>query len=97
LKKIPAAAATSLSIFPRCQTTSCSWLNLVERLFAGITRQRIRRGAFTSVQELKAAIEDWVAGWNADPTAFRVDRQARSHHRQTRTSEKGAGRGLRGM
>ena len=26
--------------------TSCSWLNLVERLFAEITRQRIRRGIF---------------------------------------------------
>jgi transposase len=29
--------------------TSSSWLNLVERLFAEITRQRIRRGTFNSV------------------------------------------------
>src|ERR1043166_4829390 len=29
--------------------TSSSWLNLVERLFAEITRQRIRRGTFASV------------------------------------------------
>jgi transposase len=50
--------------------TSCSWLNLVERLFAEITRQRIRRGVFTSVEELKVAIEQWVAGWNADPKPF---------------------------
>jgi transposase len=50
--------------------TSCSWLNLVERLFAEITRQRIRRGVFTSVEELKAAIKQWVAGWNADPKPF---------------------------
>src|ERR1700704_1571312 len=32
--------------------TSSSWLNLVERLFAEIPRQRIRRGTFASVPEL---------------------------------------------
>src|ERR1700730_9970766 len=36
--------------------TSSSWLNLVERLFAEITRQRIRRGIFHNVAELEAAI-----------------------------------------
>ena len=36
--------------------TSSSWLNLVERLFAEITRQQIRRGAFKSVADLEAAI-----------------------------------------
>jgi transposase len=35
--------------------TSCSWLNLVERLFAEITRQRIRRGTFNDVTKLKTA------------------------------------------
>jgi len=50
--------------------TSCSWLNLVERLFAEITRQRIRRGAFTSVDDLKGAIAAWVDAWNADPRPF---------------------------
>ena len=35
--------------------TSCSWLNLVERLLAEITRQRIRRGTFNDVTELKTA------------------------------------------
>src|ERR1700751_2840520 len=33
--------------------TSSSWLNLVERLFAEITRQQIRRGVFHSVPELE--------------------------------------------
>jgi transposase len=33
--------------------TSASWLNMVERFFAEITRNRIRRGAFKSVVELK--------------------------------------------
>ena len=50
--------------------TSCSWLNLVERLFAEITRQRIRRGTFTSVAELEAAITDWIDARNIDPKPF---------------------------
>jgi hypothetical protein len=33
--------------------TSGSWLNMVERFFAEITRKRIRRGVFKSVDELK--------------------------------------------
>jgi transposase len=36
--------------------TSSSWLNLVERFFAEITLRRLRRGVFTSVKELVAAI-----------------------------------------
>jgi len=50
--------------------TSCSWLNLVERLFAEITRQRIRRGTFASVPDLEAAITDWIDAHNADPKPF---------------------------
>src|SRR6185503_4703468 len=38
--------------------TSASWLNMVERFFVEITRNRIRRGAFKSVAELKSAIRD---------------------------------------
>ena len=34
--------------------TSASWLNLVERFFALITQERIRRGAFTSVPDLES-------------------------------------------
>ena len=50
--------------------TSCSWLNLVERLFAEITRQRIRRGVFKSVADLETAISDWVEHRNANPKPF---------------------------
>src|ERR1700719_5306361 len=50
--------------------TSCSWLNLVERLFAEITRQRIRRGIFHDVAELKAAINKWIEHRNQDPKPF---------------------------
>ena len=44
--------------------TSGSWLNLVEVFFGIITRQAIRRGTFTSVKDLIAAIETFIDGWN---------------------------------
>lgn len=50
--------------------TSASWLNMVERFFAEITRNRIRRGAFRSVDELKAAIMEYLENHNADPKPF---------------------------
>ena len=34
--------------------TSASWLNLVERFFAEITARRIRRGSYSSVNDLEA-------------------------------------------
>ncbi len=50
--------------------TSASWLNLVERFFAEITRKRIRRGTFTSVADLQAAIQDYLSAHNANPKPF---------------------------
>jgi len=50
--------------------TSSSWLNLVERWFREITDKRIRRDAFTSVDQLVAAIMDYIAKHNNDPKAF---------------------------
>jgi transposase len=44
--------------------TSGSWLNMVEIFFGIITRQAIRRGTFTSVKDLTAAIETFIDGWN---------------------------------
>ena len=44
--------------------TSGSWLNLVEVFFGIITRQAIRRGTFTSVKVLIAAIETFIDAWN---------------------------------
>jgi transposase len=51
--------------------TSSSWLNLVERLFAEITRQQIRRGVFKSVDDLIATIEAWIENRNAKPKPFK--------------------------
>jgi transposase len=50
--------------------TSASWLNLVECWFALLSRQRLARGAFTSVGDLEAAILAYVAETNADPKPF---------------------------
>jgi transposase len=50
--------------------TSCSWLNLIERWFAEITRKRIRRGTFRSVPELTKAINDYIRQNNKNPKPF---------------------------
>lgn len=44
--------------------TSASWLNQVERFFARITTQRIRRGTFQNVRALEVAIEDYLTHHN---------------------------------
>lgn len=50
--------------------TSSSWLNLVERFFGLITDKQIRRGVFTSVAELEAAIHEFIDAHNADSKPF---------------------------
>ena len=50
--------------------TSSSWLNLVERWFAEITRQRIRRGTFENVPALIAAITEYLDHYNHAPRPF---------------------------
>jgi transposase len=50
--------------------TSASWLNQVERFFAAITADRIRRGVFTSVPQLERAIADYLAEHNQNPRPF---------------------------
>jgi transposase len=50
--------------------TSASWINLVERFFALITDDAIRRGVFRSVTELKTAIEAYLEQHNAEAKPF---------------------------
>lgn len=50
--------------------TSSSWLNVIERWFRDITEQRIRRGVFRSVDQLEAAIQDYINHHNARPKSF---------------------------
>jgi transposase len=50
--------------------TSASWLNAVESFFAKLTRQRLQRGVFRSLDELKVAINRFLADTNANPKPF---------------------------
>lgn len=51
--------------------THSSWLNQVERFFAKITLEVIRRGSFTGVPQLRKAILDYIDEHNREPQAFR--------------------------
>ena len=51
--------------------TSGSWMNLVEVFFGILTRQAIRRGTFTSVADLQAAIATYIDAWNERCQPFR--------------------------
>lgn len=50
--------------------TSGSWLNQIERWFAKLTEQRLRRSAFHSVADLEQAIRQYLASNNRHPTPF---------------------------
>ena len=50
--------------------TSSSWLNLVERWFAELTRRLLQRSAHRSVKALEADLREWTATWNENPRPF---------------------------
>jgi transposase len=50
--------------------TSSSWLNLIERWFGHLTEKQLRRGVFTSVDELIQAINKFIKVTNDDPKPF---------------------------
>ena len=50
--------------------TSSSWLNLVERWFRELTDKALRRGAFHSVPDLIASIQDYLDSYNDDPRPY---------------------------
>jgi transposase len=50
--------------------TGSSWMNLVERFFADLTRDCVREGSFASVRELIDAIEEFLAVRNAQPKRY---------------------------
>src|SRR6266516_2904390 len=47
--------------------TSSSWINQVERFFALLSEQQIKRGAHRSTAELEAAINAYIDARNAHP------------------------------
>ena len=50
--------------------TSSSWLNLVERFFGMLTEKQLKRGVFTSVEELEQKIIAYIDKNNANPKPF---------------------------
>jgi transposase len=56
--------------------TSASWLNQVERFFALLTDQALRRGVHRSTAALEAAIHAYLDAHNAAPKPFRWTKSA---------------------
>lgn len=50
--------------------THSSWLNQVERWFASLMDQQLRRGSHRSKKELRSAIEAFIAKTNGNPKPF---------------------------
>lgn len=50
--------------------TYSSWINQVERWFAYLTNDLLRRSDHRSVQALEKDIRAWVAAWNENPKPF---------------------------
>ena len=55
---------------------SSSWVNQVERFFALLSEQQIKRGAHRSVADLEAAITAYIKIRNAAPKPFRWTKSA---------------------
>ena len=54
-------------IFLHFVPTSSSWLNVVERFFRTLTDRQLRRGVFTSVEELEARLAEYIDKYNENP------------------------------
>jgi transposase len=50
--------------------TGSSWINQVERWFAFLTEQLLRRGIHKSVAALEKEVREWIKTWNEEPKPF---------------------------
>jgi transposase len=57
-------------VFLHIIPTSSSWLNLVERFFGVLTQKQLKRGVFTSVEELEKKIHEYISVNNRQPKPF---------------------------
>jgi transposase len=68
------AIKTWLAAHPRFHVhytpTYSSWINQVERWFAYLTDDLLRRGDHRSVRALEKDIRAWVNAWNDNPKPF---------------------------
>lgn len=56
--------------------TYASWLNLIERFFASLTEEALRRGSHTSIPQLRKAILDYIDTHDKDPRPFKRRKSA---------------------
>ena len=66
-EKVLAWIERSKRVFLHFTPTSASWANLVERFFAILTQNHIRRGVFTSVPHLEKCLREYLRTYNEDP------------------------------
>ena len=92
------AAADWLADHPRWilhfTPTSCSWTDAVEGFFGKLANRRLRRGVYDSLEDLKAAILDFIKlhnekeakpfKWTGQPRP--ADRRPTKRFQMTRTS-----------
>ena len=50
--------------------TSASWLNMVERFFRELTDKQLRRGVFSSVNDLQTSVMTFIEKHNKDPAPY---------------------------
>jgi transposase len=53
-----------------------SWISLIERFFAALTNQQLRRGSHRSVRELIEAIHEYLEVHNEDPKPYKWTKTA---------------------
>ena len=69
-KKIQNWLKRNKRVFLHFTPTSSSWLNLVERFFGVLTHRQLKRGVFTSVDELEQKIIEYIDKNNKNPKPF---------------------------
>jgi transposase len=69
-KKVDAWLAAHPQVHFHYTPTSASWLNLVEVWFCLLSRKVLRQGSFTSTDNLRQAIEDFITVYSQNPTPF---------------------------
>jgi transposase len=69
-KKVDAWLAAHPQVHFHYTPTSASWLNLVEVWFCLLSRKVLRQGSFTSTDNLRQAIEDFINVYSQNPTPF---------------------------
>ncbi len=61
--------------------TSASWMNAVEGFFSALTRRRLKRGNFSGIVDLQAAINRYHRRAQRQAEALHLDQARRCHPR----------------